>query len=171
MAGRRTAERSGRTAVSLGKLSANARRSGERKGSRDLKNRNSTPHPEALAYAVRCYQYPAARDQAARRLIEIQLAYNGASMDLNRHQFLFLGLFILLIGLQFRYVQAYVLNPQTTQFLAERTGQATPASGAMFAATGTAPRKVIQPPDWLSWCLISVGAVLALHSLAMQRPA
>jgi hypothetical protein len=91
-------------------------------------------------------------------------------MDLNRHQFLFLGLFILLVGLQFRYVQAYVLTPQTTQFLAERTGQATPAASLAFSSGGTAPRKVLEPPDWLSWCLISVGAVLALHSLAMPKP-
>jgi hypothetical protein len=91
-------------------------------------------------------------------------------MDLNRHQFLFLGLFVLLVGLQFRYVQAYVLTPQTTQFLAERTGQASPVANAMFSASGTAPRKVVQPPEWLSWCLISVGAVLALHSLAMPKP-
>jgi hypothetical protein len=40
-----------------------------------------------------------------------------------------------------------------------------------MSATGAAPQKVIQPPDWLSWCLISVGAVLALHSLAMPKPA
>jgi hypothetical protein len=93
----------------------------------------------------------------------------GAHMDLNRHQFLFLGLFVLLIGLQFRYVDAYVLNPKTTRFLAERTGQATPAASALMSATG--PRKVVQPPDWLSWCMISVGAVLALHSLAMPKPA
>jgi hypothetical protein len=94
----------------------------------------------------------------------------GATMDLNRHQFLFLGLFILLVGLQFRYVEAYVLNPQTTQFLAERTGRATPVTSAMFSNAVTAPRKVLQPPEWLSWCLISVGAVLALHSLAMPKP-
>ena len=90
-------------------------------------------------------------------------------MDLNRHQFLFLGLFVLLIGLQFRYVDAYVLNPKTTRFLAERTGQVTAANSAAFAATS--PRKVVQPPDWISWCLMSVGAVLALHSLAMPKPA
>jgi hypothetical protein len=92
-------------------------------------------------------------------------------MDLNRHQFLFLGLFVLLVGLQFRYVDAYVLNPQTTKFLAERTGQAASPTGAMLSAVGSSPRKVVQPPEWLSWCLISVGAVLALHSLAMPRPA
>jgi len=81
---------------------------------------------------------------------------------------------VLLVGLQIRYVNAYVLKPETTKFLAERTGQSTPATASYFAATdGTAaaPRKVLQPPEWLSWCLISVGAVLALHSLAMPRPA
>lgn len=94
-------------------------------------------------------------------------------MDLNRHQFFFIGLVVLLVGLQFRYVSTYVLNPEATRFLAERTGQATPASSSFFAPTeGTAagPQKVLQPPEWLSWCLISVGAVLCLHSLAMPKP-
>jgi hypothetical protein len=92
-------------------------------------------------------------------------------MDLNRHQFLFLGLFILLIGLQVHYVQAYVLTPQTTQFLAERTGQSSPASNLLFAVPGSGPRQVVQPPPWLSWFMMSVGVVLALHSLAMPKPA
>ena len=94
-------------------------------------------------------------------------------MDLNRHQFLFIGLMILLIGLQFHYVSAYVLNPEATQFLAERTGRSTPEMSTLFLATsGTAaaPRKVLEPPDWLAWCLMSVGTVLCLHSLAMPRP-
>jgi len=93
-------------------------------------------------------------------------------MDLNRHQFFFIGLLVLLIGIQVRYVSAYVLNPDATKFLADRTGQSS-ASESFFAATsGTfaAPRKVLQPPEWLSWCLISVGAVLCLHSLAMPKP-
>lgn len=91
------------------------------------------------------------------------------AMDLNRHQFLFIGLMVLLIGVQVRYVSAYVLNAHATQFLAEHTGQAASASFAAMGS-GTAPRKVLQPPPWLSWCLISVGAVLVLHSLAMPRP-
>jgi hypothetical protein len=94
-------------------------------------------------------------------------------MDLNRNQFFFIGLVVLLVGLQVRYVSAYVLNPEATRFLAERTGQSNPATGSFFSATaGTsaAPRKVLQPPEWLAWCLISVGAVLCLHSLAMPRP-
>jgi len=93
-------------------------------------------------------------------------------MDLNRHQFFFIGLLVLLVGIQVRYVSAYVLNPDATKFLAARTGQSS-ASESFFAATaGTfaSPRKVLQPPEWLSWCLISVGAVLCLHSLAMPKP-
>jgi hypothetical protein len=92
-------------------------------------------------------------------------------MDLNRNQFFFIGLVVLLLGLQVRYVSAYVLNPGATKFLAERTGQS-PAATSVFAAFGeaTGARKVVQPPEWLSWCLISVGAVLCLHSLAMPKP-
>ncbi len=94
-------------------------------------------------------------------------------MDLNRNQFFFLGLLVLLVGIQVRYVSAYVLNPQATQFLAERTGQSSASmSSVINAASGSiaGPRKVIEPPEWLSWCLISVGAVLCLHSLAMPKP-
>jgi len=94
-------------------------------------------------------------------------------MDLNRNQFFFIGLLVLLIGVQVRYVNAYVLNPEATRFLAERSGQSPTGMSAFFSATaGTsaAPRKVLQPPEWLSWCLISMGAVLCLHSLAMPKP-
>jgi hypothetical protein len=94
-------------------------------------------------------------------------------MDLNRNQFLFIGLVVLMLGLQVRYVSAYVLNPEATKFLAERTGQSSAVTSTFFAAvagTSAAPRKVITPPEWLPWCLISVGAVLCLHSLAMPKP-
>jgi len=93
-------------------------------------------------------------------------------MDLNRNQFFFIGLVVLLLGLQVRYVSAYVLNPQATQFLAERTGQGPSSTNGVFAVMGdsAAPRKVLQPPEWLSWCLISIGSVLCLHALAMPRP-
>ena len=88
-----------------------------------------------------------------------------------RNSLLMAGFVVLLLGLQVRYVSAYVLNPGATKFLAERTGQS-PAATSVFAAFGevTGARKVVQPPEWLSWCLISVGAVLCLHSLAMPKP-
>ena len=66
-------------------------------------------------------------------------------MDLNRNQFFFIGLVVLLLGLQVRYVSAYVLNPEATKFLAERTGQSSAATSPCLSAFGNAcraPRKV-----------------------------
>jgi hypothetical protein len=93
-------------------------------------------------------------------------------MDLNRNQFFFIGLVVLLLGIQVRYVSAYVLNPEATKFLADRTGQSSSVTNTLFALAPGAPAtsKVLRPPEWLSWCLISVGAVLCLHSLAMPKP-
>ena len=92
-------------------------------------------------------------------------------MDLNRNQFFFLGLVVFMIGLQVRFVSTYTLNPKATKFLAERTGQSTGATAGIMAMSGdSGPRKTLQPPEWLGWCLMSVGAVLVLHSLALQKP-
>ncbi|TWT90695.1 hypothetical protein Mal64_10900 [Pseudobythopirellula maris] len=84
-------------------------------------------------------------------------------MEMNRNQYFFLAIILVLVGLQFRAVDAYVLTSDTTQFLAERLQR-----GAAVSATGM--KKVLQPPPWLGWCLMSVGAVLFFHSLAMKKP-
>ena len=96
----------------------------------------------------------------------------GEPVELNRNQYFFLGIVLLLMGLQFRMVSAYVLNEDATRFLAERTqSSASEQSLVSFSSTlGTLPNKVVRPPEWLGWCLMSVGAVLVLHSLAMKRP-
>ncbi len=93
-------------------------------------------------------------------------------MELNRNQFFFLGVVIVLLGAQFRMVSSYVLTQDATRFLAERTRSTATESVLVSLAsdTGNLPRKVIRPPEWLGWCLISVGSVLILHSLAMKKP-
>ena len=94
-------------------------------------------------------------------------------MEFNRNQYFFLGVLVVLLGLQVRMVNAYVLTPDATRFLAEQTQSSSSSEGAVvsFASgLGALPNKVIQPPEWLGWCLISVGAVLILHSLAMPKP-
>ena len=93
-------------------------------------------------------------------------------MELNRNQYFFIGLVVVLLGAQFRSVNYYVLTPEATRFLAERTGQSSGDSTILALSTdmGAAPRKVIKPPEWLGWCLMSVGAVFILHSLAMRKP-
>ena len=96
-------------------------------------------------------------------------------MELNRNQFFLVGMVILLLGLQFRVVQSFVLTPTCTKVLAERTGH--PMAAAIETAdtlTGSlktvAPNHLLVPPDWLGWSLLSIGSVLILHSMAMKRP-
>jgi hypothetical protein len=93
-------------------------------------------------------------------------------MEFNRNQYFFVGIVLMLMGLQLRAVSSYTLTPEATRFLAERSKGST-ADGAMLALStdlGAGPKKVIQPPEWLGWCLMSVGGVLVLHSLAMRKP-
>jgi hypothetical protein len=96
-------------------------------------------------------------------------------MELNRNQFLLIGLVLVLLGLQLRFVDTYVLNENSTKFLAKQAGRSDATSiwalPVSLATQGEmAPRKRVQPPRWIAWALISVGGVFVLHSLAMKKP-
>jgi hypothetical protein len=95
-------------------------------------------------------------------------------MDLNRNQFFFIAIFLLLLGMQLRMVNSYVLSGETTRFLAKRAMATADPVGAMAGTTpelpANLPAKVVSPPDWLGWCLLSVGAVLFFHSMTMSKP-
>ena len=41
-------------------------------------------------------------------------------MELNRNHYLVLGVILLLLGIQFRFVETYHLTDETSQFLSER---------------------------------------------------
>lgn len=97
-------------------------------------------------------------------------------MDISRNQYFMAGVVFLLLGIQFRVVDSYTLNPDTTRVLARRSAakqEAVTQQTAFFVsqAPSTAQlTKTIRPPEWLGWCLGSVGMVLIMHSLAMKRP-
>lgn len=94
-------------------------------------------------------------------------------MDINRNQFFMFGIVVVLLGLQFRMVDNYVLNEKTTRFLASRAiNSKAPGSSLLSISARSAPlpRKVVHPPEWSGWCLMSIGSVLILHSLALRRP-
>jgi hypothetical protein len=92
-------------------------------------------------------------------------------MELNRNQFFLAGLVILFLGIQFRLVDNFTLNEKTTRFLANRTQEKSVSPAAMLTGqTAALARKVVQPPQWLGYALLSVGSVLILHSLAMPKP-
>ena len=94
-------------------------------------------------------------------------------MEVNRNQYFLLGLLILLLGLQVQKVESYVLNEKASHFLAERmklmAGDGT-MDTAFMPAAGPTPLRTVRPPIWLGYAVLSVGAVLTLHSLAMKRP-
>jgi hypothetical protein len=92
------------------------------------------------------------------------------SVEINRNQYFLAGLVILFIGLQLRLVETFVLNERASKFLAERVPALASADDSVLPAAGPTPRKTIRPPEWIGYAVISVGAVLILHSLAMKRP-
>ena len=95
-------------------------------------------------------------------------------MDITRNQFFFVGLLCLLLGGEFRMVDSIELTPKFTQYLAERTGHPLASVGAatqtLTQSEESSAKKVIIPPDWTGWSLISLGSVLVLHSWGMKRP-
>ena len=96
-------------------------------------------------------------------------------MEINRNQYFMAGLVLLFLGIQFHMVDAYVLNEKASQRLAERmtksdSGEGPASQSFTQAAAMAIPHHTVKPPEWLGWAFISVGSVLMLHSLAMQRP-
>jgi hypothetical protein len=91
-------------------------------------------------------------------------------VEFNRNHYFMLGLILVMIGIQLRMVESYQLNEQTTQFLAARTGGAASKIAPLLPSVGPSAGKVIRPPDWIGWALMSIGSVLILHSFAMTKP-
>lgn len=95
-------------------------------------------------------------------------------MDLNRNQFFMIGVLLLFMGFQLRAVNAFVLNEKATQFLAKRLPekQANPYERMQLymAAQGPSPLRKVEPPKWIGYSLLSVGAVITLHALSMKKP-
>ena len=95
--------------------------------------------------------------------------------DLNRNQFFLLGVLFALLGGQFRLVETVVLTPEAAKLL---VGAPRPAPTASFSLPNllpgqqgpTANLRTIRPPDWLGYSLLSIGAVLILHAMALPKP-
>ncbi len=98
-------------------------------------------------------------------------------MELNRNHYFLFGLIVLVLGIQLRHVDTYVLNEDCSQFVSTKLqslkgGSSAPPLALLSMNSSTAPtqRHEIKPPKWVGWAFISVGAVLILHALAMGRP-
>ncbi|KKK54989.1 hypothetical protein LCGC14_3079120, partial [marine sediment metagenome] len=88
-------------------------------------------------------------------------------MDMNRNHWFLVGVVVLLLGVQFRIADTFVLTPEFTQFLAERTGHplasVNAATQSWTASEKPLAKKPVHPPEWLGWFLGSIGMVCILH--------
>jgi hypothetical protein len=95
-------------------------------------------------------------------------------MDITRYHVFLVGTVLLLLGLELRLIDSFVLTSKATKYLAEQTGHpvaaASEALGSLTGSETPLPAKTIHPPEWSGWFLISLGSVLILQSCAMPKP-
>lgn len=95
-------------------------------------------------------------------------------MEINRNQVFIAGVVLVLLGIEFRMMDSFVLTPRATKLLAEQTNHpvaaATNTLDSLTGAETRLPAKVLQPQEWVGWLMISVGSVLILHSMTMSKP-
>jgi hypothetical protein len=98
----------------------------------------------------------------------------------NRH--LVWGLVVLLLGMQLRTVESYLLTPKASQFVESKLNgdsflsiddpysyRPSRSYDSLLMTSGPISQKRITPPRWLGWALISVGAVLVLNGITSRR--
>ncbi len=96
-------------------------------------------------------------------------------MELNRNHYFAAGVLCVLIGVQLRTFDSFVLNEKASAYIAEQfsdgptVATAGPWKPSLMPATPQGKRTV-QIPRWSGLLMYSVGAVLLLHSLAMPKP-
>jgi len=94
-------------------------------------------------------------------------------MSMYRNQFFLLGILLLLLGIQFRMVDSFVLNESTTRTLARISEKTTVADNSaisnLMMQIYPKPMKRVQPPRWFGLAMIAVGAVVSLHAISLPR--
>jgi hypothetical protein len=94
-------------------------------------------------------------------------------MEITRNQYYMAGLVLVLLGVQFRMIESVELTEQCAKFIAERTDHPLVSVSAqtplLAPLASTAVNRVVHPPEWIGWMLLSLGFVLVLHSLAMPK--
>jgi len=105
--------------------------------------------------------------------LDVRLENGNGLMDWDRNRYFALGVVLVFIGIQFRMVESFVLSEQSTRALHRFARQSQIASNNgmtdMYMSVAPAPKKIIQPPPWLGWALLTAGGVISLHALALPK--
>jgi hypothetical protein len=85
---------------------------------------------------------------------------------------IFAGIWVLTIGLQFRAIDSFTLGHGVTDFLARVARPLeTPAEGDVrrLLMSGSSGTKKVVPAPWLGWALVSAGSVMMTHGYLQSR--
>ena len=77
-----------------------------------------------------------------------------------RAMFLAIGVFLLLLGVQCLGVSQFTLKIRDEAAASANIFDTTPALG---------PQKIVAPPPWAPWSLMSTGAVVCLYSFTIPK--
>ena len=93
-------------------------------------------------------------------------------MDIDRNRYFMFGVILFLLGLQFRLVDSFVLNENSTRAL-QRFAQRSKIVDSNLATNVYmqvgSPKKNLRPPNWLGFVLLTVGGVMSLHAMVLPR--
>ena len=94
-------------------------------------------------------------------------------MSMYRNRYFLLGTLFILLGVQFRMIDSFVLNESATRALAKITKETSVAetstmSNLMMQIYPT-PTKKVTPPRWLGLAFMAVGAVMTCHAISIPR--
>ena len=94
-------------------------------------------------------------------------------MSMYRNRYFLVGVLLILLGVQFRMIDSFVLNERATRTLAKVTKSEPVAENSMFSSlvmtVTPAPTKRITPPRWLGLAMIAVGSVITFHAIAIPK--
>ena len=92
--------------------------------------------------------------------------------DIDRNRYFMFGVVLFLLGLQFRVVDSFVLNENSTRAL-QRFSQRASIADSNVATKAymqvASPKKSLRPPNWFGFVLLSVGGVICLHAMVLPR--
>jgi len=90
-------------------------------------------------------------------------------MSMYRNRYFLAGILLILLGIQFRMVDSFVLNEPTTRIVTRVSKKVKLADNSMMSNIIPRSTKRVQPPRWLGLAMITVGAVISCHAIAIPR--
>ncbi len=94
-------------------------------------------------------------------------------MSMYRNRYFLAGILLILVGIQFRMVDSFVLNESATRALSQVTTSDAFADNSsmnsILMSVYPSQTKRVEPPRWLGLAMIAVGSIVACHAIAIPK--